>query len=325
MTDGKQVSSEKANELLKNQIKSWPLARKNYKKLHHIRVHSLDMGGFIIRVQFTPSRILSSSAKIDFRSLSERPCFLCKKNLEKEQISMPFENHFHVLCNPYPIFPEHFTVPLLKHSPQEILSTFEDFLKLCKYMDKHTIFYNGPKSGASAPDHLHFQAVTRNIMPMDMEIDDRVSSSGEIIMSSKDGTLYSVTHYLRNGFVIKTSAQDSAVRLFKAVYNALPLKPDEDEPRMNLFGSYLNGEWTLIIIPRREHRPKQFYAEGYDKILVSPGAADMGGLFVIAREEDFEKINVRLLRDIFKQVCFSDPEIEEIASHIRNIKESGHK
>ena len=164
------VSSSQATELLAKQLVTWPLAEKNYKALEAVQVKSFDMGGFSIRAQFNPARIVSTGAKVDARSLKERKCFLCPENLPVEQERLPFGFRHLVLCNPYPIFPQHFTIPTRKHTPQLILPQWNDFLELTRRLAPFTVFYNGPRSGASAPDHAHFQAVTRGIMPLDEEV-----------------------------------------------------------------------------------------------------------------------------------------------------------
>jgi len=317
------VSSAQANDLLAKQVITWPLAKENYHKLKDINIKSFDMGGFTIKVQFTPSRILSSNAKVDQQSILNRKCFLCEKNLPLEQEWLPFGPDYYILCNPYPIFPEHFTIATREHVPQQINSRFNDFLSLTKSLDAHTLFYNGPSSGASAPDHAHFQAVTRGIMPIDNEIG--YLKQGKIAVSSGNAVLYSFTHYLRNGLLIQSDNHDTVSNLFQKVYSSLPILPGEIEPRMNLFGLYENDNWIIILIPRKEHRPKQFYEEGENRILVSPGAADMGGLFITARYEDFEKITVEIIRDIYRQISFSAYEIQEITSVIQTKSIDSHK
>ena len=87
---------------------------------------------------------------------------------------------------------------------------------------------------------------------------------------------------------------------------------------MNLFGWYREEEWILALIPRKRHRPWQYEAEGADHLLSSPGAADIGGLFITPLAEDFEKINPALLQDVYEQVCWSDQEVMEIFLHLSN-------
>ena len=342
------VSSSQATELLSKQLVTWPLAEKNYKALEAVQVKSFDMGGFSIRAQFNPARIVSTGAKVDARSLKERKCFLCPENLPVEQERLPFGFRHLVLCNPYPIFPQHFTIPTRAHTPQLILPQWNDFLELTRRLAPFTVFYNGPRSGASAPDHAHFQAVTRGIMPLDEEvahlIDREVTASQAVRLpphkllgyrltsrevtasqavsrqaaapEAGDGRILLLTGYLRNGFVIQASARETATDLFKKIYAALPVPPGEPEPMMNLFGSHYDDNWVITVIPRKRHRPWQYEAEGDDHLLSSPGAADIGGLFITPLEKDFKKINPELLRDVYQQVCLSDRDVEEIFVHL---------
>lgn len=309
------VSSAQASELLIKQRKTWPLAEKNYLALQTVQVKEFDFGHFTIKVQFNPSRIISSGAKIDAKSIRERLCFLCSENLPIEQERLPFGSHYLVLCNPYPILPRHFTIPTREHTRQEIRNRIQDFLELTYRMQPYTLFYNGPKCGASAPDHAHFQAGTRGTMPMDNEIDTYINPENCII-SESNGSLYKLTGYLRNGFIIKAKNSNTAITLFDRVYQALEIPEDEYEPRINLFCTYQKGEWVLTLIPRRLHRPWQYFAEGEDLFLSSPGGADIGGLFITTRKEDFDKTTKDLLQDIYTQVCLNDKDIEELTIKI---------
>lgn len=232
------VSSSQATELLAKQLVTWPLAEKNYKALEAVQVKSFDMGGFSIRAQFNPARIVSTGAKVDARSLKERKCFLCPENLPVEQERLPFGFRHLVLCNPYPIFPQHFTIPTRKHTPQLILPQWNDFLELTRRLAPFTVFYNGPRSGASAPDHAHFQAVTRGIMPLDEEVTQFIRHP---YASVYDTRIFPLTGNLRPGLVIQAATAEAATRLFKEIYAALPLPPGEPEPMMNIFGSYYDN------------------------------------------------------------------------------------
>lgn len=311
------VSSSQARELLAKQLVTWPLLAQNYEALQNVRTKAFDLGGFTVRVQFNPARLASAGAKVDHRSIRERKCFLCPDYLPVEQERLLFGSHYLVLCNPYPIFPQHFTIPTRKHEAQRIWPRFTDFLELTRRLSDFTVFYNGPHCGASAPDHAHFQAVTRGVMPIDNEMDRILAEEGSPVPIGSDGSLQVFTHYLRNGFAITTPSREKAAELFKKVYHALPLVPGEAEPRMNLLALYQEEQWKIRVIPRRRHRPWQYEAEGEDHLLASPGAVDVGGLFILARREDFEKITADILRDIYRQVCFSDTEILEMAARIQ--------
>lgn len=358
------VSSSQASELLAKQRVTWPLAGQNYRALETVRTKSFDLDGFTIRAQFNPARAISTGARLDTQSLRERKCFLCPDNLPIEQERLPFGLRYLVLCNPYPIFPEHFTIPSREHAPQRILPRVDDFLELTRRLDRFTLFYNGPRSGASAPDHAHFQAVTRGLMPMDTEIlsltdpahigqaeagaspnrsrthvptgcvsvplsatcasphrlRTRLPTEGETaspsVGSPYGGRIFLLKGYLRNGFVIQARDQAAAAELFREIYEALPIPEGEEEPMMNLFGMYSEERWTLTLIPRRRHRPWQYEAAGHDHLLSSPGAADIGGLFITPLEKDFEKLTPALLRDVYQQVCLSDQEVADIFVHL---------
>lgn len=329
------VSSSQAAELLTKQRVTWPLAAQNYQALADVRTKSFDLEGVAIRVQYNPARAISSGAKVDARSLSERKCFLCPANLPMEQERLPFGLHYLVLCNPYPIFPEHLTIPAREHTPQLILPRFDDFLELTRRLDQFTVFYNGPRCGASAPDHAHFQAATRGLMPLDNEVVASISTNAGMyspltqirthplrggVPSTNAGGAYGqvslLTGNLRPGLVIQANTAEAASTLFRRVYHALPMVEGESEPMMNLFGMYHDNQWIITLIPRRRHRPWQYEAEGDDHLLSSPGAADIGGLFITPRETDFERITPALLRDVYQQVCLPDREVEDIFVHL---------
>jgi hypothetical protein len=225
-------------------------------------------------------------------------------------------NKYWLLCNPYPIFPDHFTIASRYHVAQSIRQRFDDLLKISRCLSRFTCFYNGPESGASAPDHMHFQAVSHGYMPIDHETE---GYKGEEILNESGAKLYPLTRYLRNGFRIEAETEAGAAVVFKRLYHTLRYCVNgESEPRMNLFCRYDNGRWEVVIVPRIKHRPWQFYADGSQHILTSPGAADIGGVFITPRKEDFEKINPTILRDIFTQLCFDDSFIRYFTQYLYN-------
>ncbi len=306
MNPEQSVDSSQIHDLFERQLISWPLLRDNYQAYQHIQINEIFIDDIKICVQFNPSRIVSSGAKTDRQSLQKRKCFLCKENLPPEQEYIPFGKDYLILCNPFPIFPEHFTVPTRQHVDQSILGRFGDMLDLAQSLENYTIFYNGPTSGASAPDHMHFQIVTRNYMPI-----DTIDASHTEILKEKEGTsLYLLKNYFRNGFIIKSENKKDTETLFEQVCRGIGTPENEPEPKMNIFSTYTDGVWEVKIIPRRTHRPWQFFAEGNDFIMTSPGAADIGGVFITSREEDFKRINPELLRDIYNQICFTTEEIK---------------
>lgn len=151
--------------LLTEQKENWELARTNFAGLKTVRTKSFNFGDFEVKVQFNPARIVSSGAKVDAKTIAERKCFLCTENRPAEQTAVDAGDYL-VLVNPFPIFPEHFTIPRKEHVDQQIKPYFADMLELAEALDDYLIFYNGPRCGASAPDHMHFQAGTKNFLPL---------------------------------------------------------------------------------------------------------------------------------------------------------------
>ncbi|MDR1623553.1 MAG: DUF4922 domain-containing protein [Tannerellaceae bacterium] len=308
MPQEKNVEARQLDELLAGQVKSWPLLRDNYELFKQVRIKTVEIDGLPVTVQFNPSRIVSSGAKTDARSIRERKCFLCCGNRPAEQASVPFGEDYLILCNPFPIFPQHFTVSARQHTEQTIVGRLGDMLSLAEALDAYTVFYNGPQSGASAPDHMHFQLAVKNYMPIDtLDI-----SRTKRIREGTDAGLYLLNRYLRNGWVIASGNKEEALRFFAQLCAAQDTPAGEAEPMMNIFCNYDKGQWILKVIPRKRHRPSQYFAVGEEQFLSSPGAADIGGVFITSREEDFRKATPRLLRSIYSQVCFDDDELTYI-------------
>jgi len=309
------LGSSKVNEveaLLKQQNKTWTLSQKNYNDLKSVKKKEFDFGSFKIYLQFNPGRIISSSAKVDSKSIQERPCFLCYKNLPSEQKGILFDEKYLLLVNPFPIFEEHFTIPIINHQAQEIESSFFDMLSLAKNLgEKYTLFYNGPRCGASAPDHLHFQASPKNSMPVEVEIDNLIENSIEM-KKDKNIVVYSISNYLRNIFFIESGSKEEVAKEFYRLYELIQTETNSKaEPLLNVIVSF-DEKWRVFIFPRKAHRPSQFFAEGNAKILLSPAAVDFGGLLITPREEDFDKLTKNDIEDIFRQTTLDDAIIHKI-------------
>lgn len=270
---------QKIVALFDHQLQSWPLAVENYDALKKIRIKSFNFGAYNIKVQFNPARAVSSLAKVDAKTIEKRPCFLCAANRPAEQEGIDFKGKYDILVNPFPICDKHLTIALKEHLPQEIKPYFEDMLELAEAMPDFLMLYNGPQSGASAPDHFHFQA--GNIDFFDNQID--IFQEGLI-----------------EKFTIESADKKDIEEKFNELYAALQV--DDEEPMMNLFCQFKPEGWALTIYPRKKHRPEQYYDEGIRQIMISPGAIDMTGVLIVAREEDFEKITKEDIKDIFKQV-----------------------
>lgn len=308
------LTSQLAKDLLDNQLNVWELAKSNYDALSKVESKSFSFDGFEIKVQFNPARIQSSAAKVDPKSIQERKCFLCPKNLPTVQKSVPCSIEYQVLVNPFPIFREHFTIPTYKHTDQLILDKYGDMLDLAKCMDNYTIFYNGPKCGASAPDHAHFQAGIKGFLPIEKEI---TQIAKDVIEESENIIVYAIRNYSRNSFLIKAKNKNASTDFFRKLYSMLELKDNDKEPMMNILAWYENETWYNCIIPREKHRPDCFFAQGDDNILISPASVDLSGVFITPLEKDFNKITAENIQNILNEICISEEKFEAIIDRIK--------
>ncbi len=310
------VTSDNAKTLLSEQLREWEQARLNYEALAKVESKNFSFDRFVIKVQFNPARIQSSAAKVDAKSIRERKCFLCPANLPEVQKGIPFENIYQILVNPFPIFPQHFTIPTYQHVDQLILNRYGDMLDLSKNLDEYTFFYNGPKCGASAPDHAHFQAGSKGFLPIEKDIK---YIDKEVVFEIDGLTVYTFKGYLRNGFLIEADDKKQAVDFFNHLYSLLEIKEGEKEPMMNIISWYHDEKWFSCIFPREKHRPSCFFAEGDNNILISPASVDLGGVFITPLEKDFQKITTEDIRAILKEVCISDSDMQALTGRIRNL------
>ncbi|MDR0895527.1 MAG: DUF4922 domain-containing protein [Prevotellaceae bacterium] len=272
------------DEFFDKQLTEWPLARDNYAALARVRTKTLMVDGLPYRVQSNAARILSTAAKTDARSISERPCFLCRTNRPPEQRYIDHVlDSYDILVNPYPIFPRHLTIALTEHHPQALSDErFADMLTLAQMLPHFILFYNDAQSGASAPDHLHFQAGSRNILPVE-----------QAIYRSR---------FEPHARFIDTDCREEAVARFAQLFRNLQITQERVDPMLNLLCWYHDGQWTVSLFPRKKYRPDCYYASGKAQLLCSPAAVEMAGLFVLPREEDFERITATDIYHIIQEV-----------------------
>jgi hypothetical protein len=292
--------NQQIKSLFKEQLSNWELARKNYEGLKTVQTKSFDFDGYQVKVQFNPARIVSSGAKVDAKTISERKCFLCLENLPPEQkgISM---GDYTVLVNPFPIFPEHFTIPHKEHISQEILPYFADMLVIAKIMSEYVVFYNGPRCGASAPDHLHFQAGTKSFLPLLTDYQKLKPTRAKLIDEEDHLQIFELKNYGRKVVCIETDNIFSAQNAFNNLYKKYAGKGKE-EPLMNIVCNYEDGIWYVFILPRKAFRPWQFTAEADKQLLVSPATVEMCGIFITPIQEHFERISQDDIVSIIEQV-----------------------
>ncbi len=300
--------SDQIDELFNAQLNEWELAGTNYRQLERVEIRKIEFDGFRMLVQFNPERIRSSAAKVDSKSIGARPCFLCAVNRPVQQRGVSFENEFTVLLNPFPIFRKHLTIPSDRHTDQLIGKNFGKMLTLAEALPAFTIFYNGPQCGASAPDHFHFQAGNRGFLPIEK---DFTRDKFTTLLSSKQGLeIWQWKNYLRGIITLTGSDKAKLITVFNHFFEKFTfIQPERPEPMLNILAYHAVGSWIIHIIPRKLHRPSQFFADGSAQIILSPASVDLGGVIITPREEDFHKINHDDIADIFSQVCLEEDEL----------------
>ena len=321
-------------KLFEQQLGDWPLAKENYALLGLVLHKQVDCGGMVVEVQFNPERVRSAIANV-CRPESEikhgtTTCFLCPENRPSEQVALSYSpevfagecksllHSYDILLNPYPIFPKHLTIPDKCHLPQLTEGRIGDFLSLAKDLSNFSLLYNGAHCGASIPGHQHFQAIERNVLPLEKE-----SSKKRSLVSAKEaGAIYHFPGYLRKVFLLESDDRNWMHDTFNQIKKLLPVRdPQEKEPRFNLTIQYNEPLWQLYIFPRTNHRPAQFFETDEKQLLTSPGVVDMSGVFVTVREADFNKLDKELLRDIYRQVTISDEEELQIIRGLNTNKD----
>ena len=304
------------------QLEMWEDARHRFRDLKHVEVRQLSDQ---LKVQFNPARIVSTGAKIDKHTLGERPCFLCERNRPKEQMTKQIDDHFQLLVNPFPILPVHFTIPATKHQPQSIYRHYGEMHRLLSLHSELMVFYNGPKCGASAPDHLHFQAGTSGVLPLQTNWQRLSRNLTDVISLTDEEKISVLRDFLVPAFVIISKSEDSDEELFHRLYRSMPMRGDESEPMMNIIAWRKGDEFISVVIPREKHRPDAYFAEGEDQMMVSPGALDMAGLIITPREEDFSKINLDKATDLLRECGISAEKMEAIVSNLKASAATAHE
>jgi len=307
--------------LLERQKKSWTALSEGYAALEAAGVREIRGDNWMVKVQFNPRRIVSSGAKLDPESIRKRPCFLCLSHLPPEQQAILYRDEFLVICNPAPIFPGHLTIVHRRHLPQALPAKLEIFLRLAAdFGPRMIVSYNGPRCGASAPDHLHFQAAPAGLLPVEAEVLEPRNRAG--VGLRKGASLWRTQGLGRGILVIEGMSEAGVSSAFGTVISALRrLNPSDDEPMLNLFCTHTGEGWRLILFPRLKHRPEAYYRQGDEKLLVSPGAADMGGMLITPIRKDFLALDQKLIRGIFHEVALDDAAVEAVIEFSDTVNE----
>ena len=308
-----------AKLLLEEQKKNWPTLVRNYNFLSNIKVKIFQFPGFKIKAQYNPGRIKSTAAEVDEKSISERKCFLCSDNLYDEQRGIKYGNDFFILVNPFPIFLEHFTISHKNHIPQRIKESLGKMLSLSKDLSEYTIIYNGPECGASAPDHLHFQAGSKNYLPIIDEFYALKNEYGEVLAEKDSHIVIGVNDGLRRIITIETLEIETAEKVFDLFYNIyFKISGNKIEPLLNILSLYEKEYgWRVLIFLREKHRPSHYFEKKRERILLSPAAVDLGGICILPVEKDFDKITKEKIKDIFREVNLGKEQFEFIKAELK--------
>ena len=310
---------DRIDKFIRDQLSVWPLAARNYRDLKTVRAKTLDVGGLDVTVQFNPARKVSSEAALDPASIAARPCFLCPENRPAEQFNIDFEGRkgrkYRITLNPFPIFPRHLVISSVGHIPQSIWRRYQDMLDFASQNDGFVCFYNGPKCGASAPDHLHFQACPKGFMPLVERAGSLLDSQGagiKYMTSVKEARLFHLEEYVRGIYILQASTAKSITKLFYRLLDCAPVKEGDSEPRINVIVWREGKEYRSAVIFREKHRSHHYGSPDTDNLHMSPGCADMAGVFITTREEDFRKLDAALLGNMLSEVTLSKEADEEI-------------
>ena len=318
MLQGKEelLSDSPLQRFFNRQLEKWEAARQRYHDLRNVKMRELAVGASSIQVQWNPARMVSTGAKMDAKTLAERPCFLCEQNRPKEQFKKVVDNQWELLVNPFPILPQHYTIPSVKHQPQRILDNYVEIHKLLEEYPELMVFYNGPHCGASAPDHAHLQAGTSGRVPLQLSW-QRLSRNLTVIVSLNDDENISlVNDYPCSALLIRSRSQYGDEQLFRRLYEALP--EADPEPMMNIVSWRSDDEFLSVVFPRAKHRPDCYYQEGDAQFVISPGALDMAGLIITPRQQDFERLTPEKAIEILSEMTLSDEALQQVIDQLKS-------
>ena len=301
-----------------HQLDTWDEIRQRYEALKYVGLKQLGHR----QLQYNPARMVSTGAQIDRQTIAQRACFLCEKNRPEEQLTIDLGDDFELMVNPFPVLPMHFTIVRKTHVPQTILENYTEIHRLLELFPELFVFYNGPMSGASAPDHMHFQAGIGQELPL-MTVLRKLEKEQQVLIKQGNGSSLSMFNSVSfNAFVIKSKAQETEMALFKQLYAAMPVREGEKEPRMNIVAWRDGSENVIVVLPRDNHRPACYFEEEDRRMVISPGALDMAGLIITPREEDFNRMSEDKLISILKEVSIKEKDMKNIKEKLITVNNS---
>lgn len=317
------------------QLSLWPDTRRRYRQLLDVTTRTLEpedgqLAAMPFRLQHNPARIASTGANVSSEAIRKRPCFLCDENRPKDQIAMPWDRRFHVLVNPFPILPVHFVIAARKHQTQSIRDNYPLIHELIEKDGRLMVFYNGPKCGASAPDHLHLQAGTSGLVPLQAHWTRLARTINRLYAIDDHNYIGELTGYPCHALVINSRTKNMDVHLFRRVYKVCDKvmvkgKTEKDEldyePMMNIVSWRMGEDYVSVIFPRKKLRPDCYFATDDSQRLVSPGAIDMAGLIITPRRDDYDRLDYHQVDAILKEVSVDDSTMDQIRQSLSTAAE----
>jgi hypothetical protein len=281
------------DRLLESQAVVWPSLARGLQGLRESQTRVERVFGRDVLVRHIPHRIKSTTAPVDAISVSQRICFLCPMHLDPEEQGIPFNTEFTLYCNPFPILERHLTIVHVNHRLQRIGGQFGVFLELAEALPDSFMIYNGPECGASAPDHLHFQACSRAVFPIERD---------------------NLHGFMPRVFILRDREATSLVGRLEALVEALrDVTEPVFEPMINVAAWFADGEWSVLIFPRGKHRPRVFET---GELTVSPATIDLSGVFVVPKPDDFAKIRGTDIEKIFEEVTLPADQFEAVLGRL---------
>ncbi len=287
--------------LIAQQLDTWPMLRGATETLNQAEYKEFSVKGSKVLTQFNPARIVSTAAKVDAASIKARPCFLCAENLPAEEKGIPFGENYVILCNPFPVLKNHLVISEKSHTPQSILTRFEDFLALTEVVgDQYFTLYNGASCGASAPDHHHFQACSRDDVPLFDEVEKR---SRNYSKKSNSFSSFTLQNYRLNILIARGKNKAELLNWFDETIKFLQAKIGTDsEPMLNLVATSDAHGFTVYLFPRAKHRPACYFADGEKQLTVSPAGIDLTGILVVPNPEHYARISAQDIEEIYAEI-----------------------
>jgi hypothetical protein len=312
---------QRINDMFSRELNAHGRAFLNYEALGGVEKKDMTIDGFPAQLFFNPARVRSVMADVSPEALQKRACFLCPDGIEEHQLThnwdSPTGHTYYIRVNPFPIFSPHFTVSSSVHERQELLPHLESMLHLAKELPEMTIFYNGPMCGASAPDHMHFQAVPRHSLPIEDHFDTNYANAILVQEADLQDQLAAVKRILAMGTIPEEASQTGSLTVgashaeeYEPRWNIVSwYEPDSNNPQDGLTaaGSQTSNSrrrsFNTIVFFRKESRPMCFFAPEEERILFSPATVEMAGIGIVANRESFDRLTPARLRDIIREVA----------------------